>query len=285
MYIRLILTVVLMLIALGCSSQNQAQSTQQLEKLLERIDNSRAKMERQKATADLKQMGTSVLPQLLELVKREGDLESTDMNSALDMRNRLWIAFQVLGTNALPLLGALKTELISGHSPGVAALGLSQLGPDGGLVLINAMTNSRVRVRTAAVSMIVSFKDDPHVAGAALEPLLACLNDDSPTLRSSAATGLGRMRKQVLTSTNDCVMVIQSLLSRAEKDDSIVVRICALHSIGAFGTNALPIEASLKRLLNSETSKEIKKSVKLALDAVQGTVISDPTKANDMPEN
>lgn len=93
--------------------------------------------------------------------------------------------------------------------------------------------------------------------------LLQGLQDPEPTVRISAATGLGEIRA-------DPKKVVPALMKAAEESDE-TLRIMALQSIGYFGTNGVPAEAFLETHLR-DSIPTVRETAKTALRRVRGEI-------------
>lgn len=229
----------------------------------------KGRKEREKAVEKLRQMGTNALPRLMEEVRTAAKIEVTNRTQAIDTNRRLILAFEVLGSDAWPLLPQLIEEFHAGRCIGASAAGIKIIGgTDAGLALVAGLTNLNPNVRYAAMSALSSFRTNNEVALAAVPFLLLRLQDDSGPARALAASVLGSL--QVKPET-----VLPALMEVAQHDLDVVVRRTSIKAIGRFGTNAVSLEPKLEILATADQDEHTRRIAGIALQAVQGKLNPD----------
>lgn len=224
------------------------------------------RQEERTAAEKIRQLGTNILPQLMEKVRLVGQVESTNRTASLDDTRRIARAFEILGSDATPLLPSLIKELQSGRSIGPSIAGLVSIGgTKAGLALVSELTNSDPVIRNWTMSVLSGFSTNRDVALAAVPLLLERLGDDSEFSRSLAASVLGYMNTNPKT-------VLPALVHVAEKDRDIVARCMAIKAIGHFGTNAISVRSNVENITRTEQDKQIKRISLLALKAIDGQI-------------
>lgn len=144
-----------------------------------------------------------------------------------------------------------------------AIVSLGAFGPEAGVhtAAVAAQFNStHWTTRQAICSALARW---PQGAAISVPILLQGLQDPEPTVRISAATGLGEIRA-------DPKNVVPALMKAAEESNE-TLRIMALQSIGYFGTNGLPAEAFLGIHLR-ESNPAVRETAATALRRVRGEI-------------
>lgn len=218
--------------------------------------------ERDRAAATLRRAGTNTLPILMAEVNRIGMVGATNIPEATHLKMKLQAAFEVLGSEASPLLPELITEFRAGRSLEVVPYAIAQIGGDqAGRALVEAITNRNPKIQASGVSAIQYFNNNQEVSKVAVQPLVQLLQDRSGPLRMMAANTLGRLR----TAPH---VVVPALLCTAEKDSDAVVRKIALKAIACFGTNAISAQSKLTALAESDNDKGVRRMARQALELI-----------------
>ena len=230
---------------------------------------SERRKEQHQAEAKLRELGTNVLPQLMQKVEALGRVEATNRAAARVDTRRLARAFEILGDKAIPLLPMLTNELHRGQSIGPSMAGLVGIGgSQAGLALIPELTNSDSTIRNWTMSALSYFSTNREVVAVAVPLVLPYLHDDSAFTRSLTANLLGQFH-------TNAEAVLPQLAELAEHDQDIVVRISAIKSIGRFGTNAASMKAVLEKIAATSQEQSIRSMTYNALQAARGEIPPD----------
>ena len=215
------------------------------------------------AEAELGRLGTNVLPYLVQEVRRVASIEAASPFAAREEIVPLWRAFEVIGDTAKPILPTLVQEFRSGKSIAPAAAGIQHIGAtEGGLVLVEALTNSNSYIRDIALSSLDSFQSNAIVMEASIQPLLQLLGSNSQPAKALAARTLGRFR-----SAPD--VVLPALLRTAKEDSDSVVRTSALIGIESFGARAGLIEKDLEEMAEKHPDARVRKRATEVLESIR----------------
>jgi len=219
--------------------------------------------ERDRVAAKLRNLGTNCLPLLMKEMKAIDGIEATNVMAAMTRKAKVQAAFEVLASQAKPLLPELMAEFNAGRTLGTAPHALARIGGnEAGLTLVRALTNADPRIRMAAASSVQYFTNNASIRSAAVEPLLLLLRDLSGPARSMAANTLGTLAAARET-------VVPALLQAAESDPDSVVRAVAIKSIGRFGTNALTAQPRLEKIAKSDPDEHVRKMAVQALQVIR----------------
>jgi HEAT repeat protein len=132
-------------------------------------------------------------------------------------------AFQALGSAAVPPL----TNFLAGDTATSAAQALSQIHPEGLIVLVQVLTNSDAALRQKVELGIETSGPDNR----ALVPvLLANLKHDNELVRAYAAKALGKLTLEPQT-------VVPSLIE-CLRDPNADVRVMTVQALGEYGPQA-----------------------------------------------
>lgn len=223
----------------------------------------------QKAVEKLQQLGTNCLPRLMAEVRAVGRVEATNRVAAMEPTRRITRAFEILGTDAKPLLPMLVEELHTGRSVGPSMAGIVKIGgTDAGIALVRGLTNSDSTIRNWTMSALSSFASDRDVSLAAVPSLLRLLKDDFGFSRALAASVLGTLRQEPDT-------VIPTLIQLAKNDSDFVVRSSAIKAIGRFGTNAAPVKADLDGIAVADKEASVRRIAAVAAQSARGEIPAD----------
>lgn len=224
---------------------------------------------RQEAIENLRTNTSDILPQLMQEVYAIGMVEATNRSAVATRTARLGLAFEVLGSNARPLLPKLENEFNAGRSIGPCVIAFQHIGgTDCGLILVSGLTNGSSSTRNAAMSVISSFATNREVAHFAVPPLIQLLRDDLQFSRALAASVLGSFRQEP-------EIVIPSLLEVAKNDSDFVVRVSAIKAIGRFGTNAAKVKSALESIAATDREPSARRMASVAIQAANGDITLD----------
>jgi hypothetical protein len=162
-------------------------------------------------------------------------------------------AFQIVGTNAAPLLPELKGEFLSGKSIYASESGLLAIGKDGWSILFQGLTNSNLRVQIATVA-IMSLATGTNALVAF--PYLSnfATNYSAPSeLRVSAVESIVDLA--VMPKTK-----LPILIQAVKGNTNVEIRIEAIKEIGRLGIYNEEVRTCLE-----ETGKDQNKYVRLAV--------------------
>ncbi len=217
---------------------------------------------RDEAAEVLRSMGTNALPFLRQELRTYERIESTKASPVTDRKLQLQAVFEVLGTNAAPLLPELIEDLHAGRNLGVAPYALARIGGEqAGIALVNAMTNSNLQIRISGAIAVRYFETNATVAEKAVVALSEILSHDSGVMRATAADTLGILERSP-------AFIVPVLLAAAQKDSDPVVRMVALKSLGRFGTNAIVAKSAIAEIANSDKDEDVRRLARQALQAV-----------------
>jgi len=162
-------------------------------------------------------------------------------------------AFQIVRPNTAPLLPELKSEFLSGKSVYASECGLLAIGKDGWSILLQGLTNSDLRVQTAAVAIMslatatnasIAF---PHLSNFAT-------NYSTPSeLRISAVESIVDL---AVTPKSKLPILIHVVTG----DTNVEIRCEAIKEIGRLGIYNEEVRTCLE-----ETGKDQNKYVRLAV--------------------
>jgi HEAT repeat protein len=183
-----------------------------------------------------------VLPELLKLVKAKDDpislwmidrsdkfrIQFLKWRSAEDFQQLGIAGFEVLGTNAAPVVEELAKLLDEKDHAFTAERCLVFVGKPAELVFCRALTNQDSSIRQWSVDNLAAVTDDVAVYIARIKPRL---EDSSEAVRVTTVDAIG-----IQTSAPELAVPI---LVAALKDSSDEIRLHAINSLANFGTNAL----------------------------------------------
>jgi HEAT repeat protein len=218
---------------------------------------------RGQAVARLKYLGTNALPLLINELNYAADIEKTNKIEAIGFKVRIWAAFNELGSQAMPLIENLITNLNTDRNPGNAAQALANIGgPRASAALLNALTNPTVNVQISAASALAVCQNDDDLANEAVERLLNCLETGSAQMRGVAMNTLSTLKRKP-------EVVIPALLRIAKSDPEFVLRAYAIQSIGCFGTNAISAKTDLEIISKADGNNTVQKTAKRILASLE----------------
>jgi len=221
---------------------------------------------RDEVVVRLQELGTNILPQLMEKVREAGRIAERNPSAGLELNAQLAFVFQVLGSNAAPLLPELIEEYQSGRSVGPALAGIVAIGAtEGGLAIVPGLTNVDPGVRLATISAISYFRTNSAVVDQALPLLLKNLGDTSGSVRAAAASVLGSFRSQP-------EVVIPALIKLAETDEDLVVRSVAIKAIGQFGSEGAIALSNLERIARFDSEEVVRRAATNAIRSIEGEI-------------
>lgn len=198
---------------------------------------------RNSANEAVRQMGTNIVPALLDMLRSAPSYSKRQMASSMsqtELAHRRAIAgFQALGSAAVP---ALSRHLLNPGTAGTAAQALSHLGPDAAPALLHAMTNQNAVIR----QKVEMGLEATGPAGEVIVPaLIRNLKDADSHVRAYAARGLGR-------GGLEPEVVVPALIEGLRDPDS-EVRAFAAEALGRFGPKA---NSALPSLVNAAKDKD-----------------------------
>jgi hypothetical protein len=206
-----------------------------------------------RAADELLKLGTNALPLLLQKVRSIDGIAVTNPALAGEHKEELQAAFQVLGTNARPILPDLVHEFQSGRCLGNAPDAIANMGgEESGRVLIAAMTNKESRIRACGAAALAIMVDEDETARKAIPPLLRLLNDSVIVPKTVAATTLGTLGREP-------EVVVHALLKVAETDPDPVARLAALGAVRRFRGRAAFAKARLQAIAREDAHTHVRK--------------------------
>jgi len=221
---------------------------------------------RDEVVVRLQELGTNILPQLIEKVREAGRIAERNPSAGIELNAQLAFVFQVLGSNAAPLLPELIKEYQAGRSIGPALAGIVAIGAtEGGLAIVPGLTNVDPGVRLATISAISYFRTNSAVVDQALPLLLKNLGDALGSVRAAAASVLGSFRSQP-------EVVIPALIKLAEADEDLVVRSVAIKAIGQFGSEGAIALSNLERIARLDSEEVVRRAATNAIGSIKGEI-------------
>lgn len=221
---------------------------------------------RDEVVVRLQELGTNILPQLIEKVREAGRIAERNPSAGMELNAQLAFVFQVLGSNAAPLLPELIKEYQAGRSIGPALAGIVAIGAtEGGLAIVPGLTNVEPGVRLATISAISYFRMNSAVVDQALPLLLKNLGDALGSVRAAAASVLGSFRSQP-------GVVIPALIKLAEADEDLVVRSVAIKAIGQFGSEGAIAVSNLERIARFDSEEVVRRAATNAIRSIEGEI-------------
>jgi hypothetical protein len=219
---------------------------------------------RDEVVVRLQELGTNILPQLMEKVREAGRIAERNPSAGMELNAQLAFVFQVLGSNAAPLLPELIKEYQAGRSIGPALAGIVAIGAtEGGLAIVPGLTNVDPGVRLATISAISYFRTNSVVVDQALPLLLKNLGDALGSVRAAATSVLGSFRSQP-------EVVIPALIKLAETDEDLVVRSVAIKAIGQFGSEGAIALSNLERIARFDSEDVVRRAATNAIGSIKG---------------
>jgi len=141
--------------------------------------------------AKLKSPDVQTLRLIMVEIQDIGRLEQKQL--FVDAANRIYPlrkAFEIMGTNLVPLLPALRAEFLSGKSIGASGWALVFMGENGWPVLRQGLTNTNERVQ------LCSLEAMPYIKGTnawlALPSLTSLLTNNLDIVRMQAVAAVGK---------------------------------------------------------------------------------------------
>jgi DNA-binding Lrp family transcriptional regulator len=184
--------------------------------------------------------------------------ESTGLSGISAYRAyRINEAFQIVGTNAAPLLPELKSEFLSGKSIYASESGLLAIGEDGWSILFQGLTNSNLRVQIATAA-IMSLATGTNVSVAF--PYLShfATNYSTPSeLRISAVESIVDLTVAPKTK-------LPILIQAVKGDTNIEIRCEAIKEIGRLGIYNEEVQKCLERA-GKDQNEHVRVAVETAL--------------------
>lgn len=212
------------------------------------------------AADQLLKLSTNALPLLLQKVRCIDGIAVTNPALAGERKEQLQAAFQVLGTNARPILPDLIHEFQSGRCLGNAPHAIAHIGgEEAGRILIAATTNKDPGIRTCGATALAFLGNDDRIAHDAIPPLLKLLRDSSTVPKTTAATTLGILRREP-------EVVVPALLKVAETDRNPVVRLGALSAVGRFGSRTAFAIPRLEAIARKDVDSHVRRFAKEVLN-------------------
>lgn len=197
---------------------------------LEELDSKNSNESKALAREAFRQMGTNVLPALLEILRswetgaRQRQIASANQQNMVRQEHAL-NAVEALGPAAIPVL----TQLLTSENGLAAARALSHAGPEALAPLSQALTNQSAKVRQTVELGLDSMGDK----GKAFVPsLIQNLKDQDALVRGHAAMALGRLGQEPATAV--------PALAGSLQDPNADVRLSAAQALGHFGAQAAP---------------------------------------------
>ncbi len=188
-------------------------------------------------------MGTNIVPSLLTMLRAAPSYSKRQFASSLSQaeyaHRRGPAGFHSLGAAAIP---ALTNYLHKAETASTAAHALSQIGPEGFPLLIQALTNANAVIRQK-----VEIGLEPSgPEGLVLVPaLLGNLKNNDGHVRAYAARALGIM-------SVEANVVVPALIGALQDPDAEVRRFTA-EALGQFGPKA---NGAIRPLLNASRDKD-----------------------------
>ncbi len=213
------------------------------------------------AASRLRALGTNALPRLMEEVRRTAEVRDT--NTAVVAVTKVARAFEVLGPMAEPVLPELIEDFRAGRHIGVALAAVASIGKtEGGLAIIEGLTNSDPWVVFFTISALSNFRTNEQVVRAAQPLLVDNLKHPDAGVRAIAASVLGGFSCRPEE-------VIPELMRSARHDTDVVVRIEAIKAIARYGTNSASVVDELELIATVDPEKNVRRAASNAIHAVQ----------------
>jgi HEAT repeat protein len=221
--------------------QEREYQGKRLSEWLEDLDTRNPKETTESAKNALRQMGTNVVPPLLDILnaeayysKRQGSGVAVQPQQS---QERVISAFQALGPLAIPAL----TNFLAGESAPAAAHALSQIIPEGLPFLVQALTNSDSALRQKIALGVESVGTN----GRPLVPVLIMnLTNADYLVRAHAARALGKIALEP-------GLAVPVLIERLQ-DTNAEVRLMTAQALGEYGPQA---ESAILALLTTAKDK------------------------------
>jgi hypothetical protein len=212
----------------------------------------------------LRHPDSKTLQLLMDEIKDIGAVEKVDYSNAAGRIIRIRKAFEIVGTNAAPLIPDLRKEFLSGNNVGDSAWALVYIGGNAWPTLFEGLTNSNEGIRNSSV-FAMSYTSGTN-AVLALPYLESFLTNRSDVTRSVAADSLGNLPV-------DASMKLPALIQCAERDANITVRVSAVKAIQHIGLNSPTVSDALKRISESDENEFVKRFAAKSLEEIQSSKI------------
>lgn len=237
-------------VVLGCGQA--ATNRAEMLNILAELGSTNSAAVQKDAVERLQRLGTNAFPFLIaEMDSFKWHTPQEQDQSIIDRTRRLQRAFNVLGTNLIPLTNEFVSSLNTNRNFVSALNGLAAMGNQGIPYLILALTNGNADVRFAAVGGVLQVaRKSPEEAKGAIRGLIPLLQDESALVRSLAANVLGLY----CVEPHAC---IPALLQAALTDSNEVVRCQAVKAVGSIRMRTRRMELPTRRILE-EISKQDK---------------------------
>jgi hypothetical protein len=221
-----LLTILFVLAAALAGCSDAGKNDNPLSKILSQLDPTCSESDRTQAVESLRLLGTNAFPSLVaEMNAFKWHTPEEKDEKVISRMRRLRAAFEVFGTNLVPLTGELLANLTTNRNCMGALNGLVAMRDPGVIYLVEAMTNSDAPVRQGAVAAIKQIGTNANVAKLAFPNLVLLLKDDSPLTRCLAVQTIGAY----CFEPNTCIPV---LLECAQADPDLVVRSQSVKGVG-----------------------------------------------------
>jgi len=212
----------------------------------------------------LRHPDSKTLQLLMDEIKDIGAVEKVDYSNAADRIIRIRKAFEIVGTNAAPLIPDLRKEFLSGNNVGDSAWTLVYIGGNAWPTLFEGLTNSNEGIRNSSVSAM-SYTSGTNTV-LALPYLESFLTNRSEETRIVAAGSLGYL-------SVDANMKLPALIQCAEGDTNITVRASAVKAIRQIGINSPEVREALKHISESDKNELIRRFAAKSLEEIQNSKI------------
>lgn len=260
---RFILFLLLMVVfTSGCGRAHY--NGQKVSDLLKQLDPASPESDRAQAIGHLQRLGTNAFPFLIaEMNSFKWHTPQETNKSVIDRAQRLRAAFDVFGTNLIPLTNVFVESLNTNRNFVSAMDGLVAIGTRAVPYLLGALTNRESAIRLNAVAAILKLaRTDSDTAMVALPHLIPLLKDESVLVRSLATETLG------LYCANPSACM-PALLEIVLGDSDEVVRSQAVKAVGRIQARVGRIDPNtrsvLEKVSRQDTSQVVRRNAERLL--------------------
>jgi hypothetical protein len=256
--------VLLLLVAVATSGCGQAlYDGQEVSDILKQLAPASPEADRAQAIGRLQRLGTNAFPFLIaEMNSFKWHTPQETNKSVIDRAQRLRAAFDVFGTNLIPLTNVFVGNLNTNRNFVSAMDGLVAIGTRGVPYLLGALTHRESAVRLNAVAAILKLaRTDSDSAMLAMPHLIPLLKDESVLVRSLATETLG------LYCTNPSACM-PALLEIVLGDSDEVVRSQAVKAVGRIQARVGRIDPNTRSVLEKVSRQDKSQVVRRSAERV-----------------
>ena len=197
---------------------------------------------------------------LIEETVRIGELRASgSINTNLLIRSsQLRSAFEIVGSNAAPLLGALRTNYLSGQNPGDSGWALYYMGEPAWGTLIEGLSNRNPTVQACSAGFLGILPE--AVAERSVPDLLLVSRNGNEVARSSAILALDRIRP-------DPSIAMPPLLLALTNDPDYQVRAVAARALGGYAHDSSVAKQALISAAQVDADGFVRSAASQAVEA------------------